>query len=372
MRRKDGTTVWTEVKVSLIRDESNRPAGILGVTRDIAKRKMAEDRVRESEERLKDLIFSIADWVWEVDENGVYTYSSQRGFDLFGKSPEEIIGKTPFDFMPPDEAERVAAIFSEIVANKAPINDLENWNVGINGTRICLLTNGVPILDKEGNLKGYRGVDKDITQRKLSEEMLAESHKKLRAALGAVINTLVVTLEARDPYTAGHQKRVADLARAIGAEMGLEGERLEGLWMAGTIHDIGKISVPAEILSKPSRLSPTQMTLIREHSQAGRDILKDVEFPWPIAEIIHQHHERLDGTGYPRGLKGNEIHLKARILAVADTVEAMATHRPYRPALGIDAALDEIARGKGVVYDPDAADACLRLFREKGFQLEGA
>ena len=150
--------------------------------RDITERKRAEETLRESEERLRDIIFSIADWVWEVDENGVYTYSSQKGFDIFGKSREDIIGKTPFDFMPPDEAKRVAAIFSEIVANKAPIKDLENWNIGKDGERICLLTNGVPILDEEGNLKGYRGVDKDITERKQAEEEREKLQSQLNQA----------------------------------------------------------------------------------------------------------------------------------------------------------------------------------------------
>ncbi|MEW6187022.1 MAG: HD domain-containing phosphohydrolase [Thermodesulfobacteriota bacterium] len=367
---RDGSTVWTEMRLSFIRDEKNRPASILGVTRDISERRKAEHLVRESEARLRDIIFSIADWVWEVDENGVYTYSSQKGIDLFGEHRGDIIGKTPFDFMPSDEAQRVAAIFSEVSANKLPIKDLENWNIGRNGQRICLLTNGLPIVDERGNLKGYRGVDKDITRRKQMEMQIEKSHAKLRAALGTVISTLTVTVEVRDPYTAGHQKRVAHLAQAIGMEMGWKEDRLEGLWMAGTIHDIGKISVPAEILSKPSRLTPTEISLIQEHSQAGWDILKNVEFSWPIAEIILQHHERMNGSGYPRNLKGDEILMETRILSVADVVEAMVSHRPYRPALGVEAALEEIENNKGILYDPEVVEGCLRLFRQKGFSFE--
>jgi PAS domain S-box-containing protein/putative nucleotidyltransferase with HDIG domain len=334
-------------------------------------RKRAEDELRESEERLRDIMFSIADWVWEVDENGVYTYSSQKGIDLFGESRRDIIGKTPFDFMPPDEAKRVAAIFSEIVANKAPIKDLENWNIRGNGERICLLTNGVPILDEKGNIKGYRGVDKDITDSKRAEERLKETLENLKNALNTTIQVMVSAVEIRDPYTAGHQIRSADLACAIAAEMGLPKEQVGAIRMAGSIHDIGKLSIPAEILSKPTKLSDLEFSMIKEHARKGFEMLKDVESPWPLAEIVYQHHERMDGSGYPRNLKGEEICMEARILTVADVVEAMASHRPYRAGLGSEAALNEIQKNRGIFYDDAVADACLRLFREKGFQLEG-
>jgi putative nucleotidyltransferase with HDIG domain len=182
---------------------------------------------------------------------------------------------------------------------------------------------------------------------------------------------MVAAVESRDPYTAGHQIRSADLARAIATEMGLPPEKIDGIRTAGAIHDIGKLSIPAEILSKPTKLSAIELSLIKEHSLKGYEMLKDVESPWPLAEMVYQHHERMDGSGYPRNLKGDEILMEARILAVADVVEAMASHRPYRPGLGIDAALKEIEKNKGIFYDDAVADACLRLFREKGFILEG-
>jgi PAS domain S-box-containing protein len=464
-------------------------------------RRMAEELRRESEERLRDIIFSIADWVWEVDEKGVYTYSSQQGPELLGESRGDIIGKTPFDFMPPDEAKRVAAVFSGIVVNKAPIKDLENWNIRKDGERICLLTNGLPILDEEGNLKGYRGVDKDITERKKAEmelkeskalieavvenaplmiflkeatdlrfvifnrageellgydrkdligknnldlfppeqaahfmakdrevidgepgmldipeeplltakkgqrllhtrkvcirgadgktkyllgiseditefkkaqEELQQSFERLRKTLEATVQAIAMVIEARDPYTAGHQRRVAHLSLAIAEELKLKSDHIEGLHMAAMIHDIGKISVPAEILSKPTKLTPTEFSLTKVHPQTGYDILKEIDFPWPVAQMVFQHHEKMDGSGYPNGLKGEDILLDARIIAVADVVEAMASHRPYRPALGIDVALNEIEKNRGSFYDDAVVDACLRLFREKGFQLEGA
>jgi putative nucleotidyltransferase with HDIG domain len=180
---------------------------------------------------------------------------------------------------------------------------------------------------------------------------------------------MVSAVETRDPYTAGHQVRSADLARAIATEMGLPQDKIDGIRMAGSIHDIGKLSIPAEILSNPTKLPELEFSLIKEHAKKGYEMLKDVESPWPLAEIVRQHHERMDGSGYPRNLKGDEICMEARILAVADVVEAMASHRPYRPGLGIDAALNEIEKNKGIFYDDAVADACLRLFREKGFQL---
>ena len=197
-----------------------------------------------------------------------------------------------------------------------------------------------------------------------------ESVDRLRKALGGTVQAIASVVETKDPYTAGHQRRVANLARAMGTELGLSPDQIEGLRMAGIIHDIGKISVPAEILSTPRRLTPIEFSLIKMHSQSGYDILKDVDFPWPIARMVLEHHERMDGSGYPNGLTGNDILLESRVLAVADVVEAMATHRPYRPALGLEPALQEITQNRGVLFDEEAVDACLRLFREKGYTIK--
>jgi HD-GYP domain-containing protein (c-di-GMP phosphodiesterase class II) len=209
----------------------------------------------------------------------------------------------------------------------------------------------------------------EIGVRKRAEKQLQDTLESLRKAAGATIQVMASAVEARDPYTAGHQIRSANLARAIATEMGLSPEKIEGIRMAGSIHDIGKLSIPAEILSKPTKLSEIEFSLIKEHARQGYEMLKDVESPWPLAEIVFQHHERMDGSGYPRNLKGDEILMEARILNVADVVEAMASHRPYRAGLGIDAALNEIEKNRGLYYDKTVADACLRLFREKGFQL---
>jgi HD-GYP domain-containing protein (c-di-GMP phosphodiesterase class II) len=225
-------------------------------------------------------------------------------------------------------------------------------------------------LDSDGKFVQMLGIVQDITKRKKAEEALKKSLENLEKAFGTTIQVMVSAVESRDPYTAGHQLRATDLARAIAMEMGLSQNKIEGIRMAGSIHDIGKLSIPAEILSKPTKLTNIEFSLIKEHSLKGYEMLKDVESPWPLAQIVYQHHERMDGTGYPRNLKGDEILIEARILAVADVVEAMASHRPYRPGLGIDVALNEIEKNRGIFYDNAVADACLRLFREKGFQLK--
>jgi len=189
----------------------------------------------------------------------------------------------------------------------------------------------------------------------------------LRTSLEQIIQVIADTVDQRDPYTAGHQRRVAELCVRIADKMSLESERIRGLHLAASIHDVGKIGVPAEILAKPGLLTPTQYGLIKEHPQLGYELVKNVLFPWPIAEMIRQHHEHIDGSGYPQGLAGEAILIESRILTVADVVEAISTHRPYRPARGIAFALEEILRGRGTAYDPDVVDACIRVFREDGY-----
>jgi HD-GYP domain-containing protein (c-di-GMP phosphodiesterase class II) len=202
--------------------------------------------------------------------------------------------------------------------------------------------------------------DRIANQHRIDEE-------RLRSSLEQTVTAISDTLEMRDEYTAGHQRRVGELAVAISRELGLSVDAIHGVGLAAGVHDIGKIKVPSEILSKPGKLSDAEFMLIKEHAQSGYDILKGIRFPWSIADMVWQHHERMDGSGYPRGLKGEQILMESRILAVADVVEAMASYRPYRPALGVDAALREIARGRGTAYDAVVADACLKLFSEKRF-----
>jgi PAS domain S-box-containing protein len=343
---------------------------VLSMEQGIRARKQAEKSLRESEAKFRALVESTSDWIWEVDEHGVYTYSSPQVHDLLGYTAEEVIGKTPFELMPPDEVGRLKAEFQSCVDGKKSLLLVENVNLHKNGKLVYLETSGVPILDTQGVYKGYRGVDRDITERKEAERERHASAQKQQQILLQTIEAIASTVEARDPYTAGHQKRVARLASAIAGEMGLPADTTQAIYLASTVHDLGKIRIPAEILSKPGRLNDIEFELVKTHPQTGYDIIKDIQFPWPIAQMVLQHHERQDGSGYPNGMKSNEILLEAKIIAVADVVEAMSSHRPYRPGLGLDAALDEILKHRGRLYDAAVVDCCLALFRDKKFVLE--
>ena len=208
-------------------------------------------------------------------------------------------------------------------------------------------------------------------ERKRSEQKLQQSYEKLKTVLEETVHALASAVGKRDPYTASHQIRVTELACAIAEEMGLSKDLIDGLRIAGLLHDIGKIAVPTEILSKPTKLTQAEFSIVKTHSQVGCDIIKSIEFPWPVAQIVLQHHEKLNGSGYPRGLRGNDILLEARILSVADVVEAMASHRPYRPSLGLDVALNDVASNQGTLYDPNVVKACLDLINSRGFRFTG-
>lgn len=219
------------------------------------------------------------------------------------------------------------------------------------------------------NARIYEDLRKEVNERKRAEDVVKQTLEKLRNSLRRIIDVIALTVESKDPYTAGHQRRATDLARAIATEMELPPQRIDGIRMAGVIHDLGKLIVPSEILSKPGKLSEQEFNLIKMHPKVGYDILKDIEFPWPVAQIVLQHHEKLNGSGYPSGLTGEDILLEAKILAVSDVVEAMASHRPYRPSLGMPTALDEISKNRGVLYDPTVVDACLKCVTQGNFSF---
>jgi len=367
--KEQGNKVW--VLVNAVPVFVNDEIGQVIVTFvDITDRKLAEEALLASETKYRGILENLDDAYFEIDLKGNFVFFNKALVSQTGYSREELVGMNYRKYMSPEMAKTVSMIFSEIYKTGQPVRLFEYEIIMKNGqlrnneswTSIVFDDNGKPI--------GFRGVARDITKRKLAEGQLKNTLENLRKAFIASIQLMVSAVEARDPYTAGHQIRTTNLARAIATEMGLPQEKIEGLRMAGAIHDIGKISIPAELLSKPTKPTNVEFSLIKEHARIGYEMLKDVESPWPLAEIVHQHHERMDGSGYPRNLKGNEIIMEARILAVADVVEAMASHRPYRPAIGIEAALEEIEKNKGILYDDAVADACLRLFREKCFQLE--
>jgi len=239
------------------------------------------------------------------------------------------------------------------------------------GVLNLLLSGTHPINNKEDEFfHSVADVLAGIIEQRRTDDKLNQTVSTLRTTLGGTIHAMALAVETRDPYTAGHQRRVSNLARAIATEMGLSPDQIEATRIAGIVHDLGKISVPSEILSKPGEISSIEHMLINTHPQKGFEILDSISFPWPIAQIVLQHHERLDGSGYPAGLTKDNILIEARVLSVADVVEAMASHRPYRPSRGIQLAMEEITENKGILYDPRVVDACLKLFLNKGFKFD--
>jgi PAS domain S-box-containing protein/putative nucleotidyltransferase with HDIG domain len=294
-------------------------------------------------------------------------FVNSAAIGMVGYSKEILTSKSFTDFIHPDDINMVVDHHIKRIKGEEVPPIYPFRIIGQDGTVIWCELNAA-VIQWKGKPATLLFLT-NITERKKADEELHQTLDSLRKAVSTTIQVMVSAIEMRDPYTAGHQSRVADLASAIATEMGLPQEKIDGIRMAGSIHDIGKLSIPAEILSKPTKLTDIEYSLIKEHSRSGYEMLKNVESPWPLAQIVYQHHERMDGSGYPRNLKGDEILIEARIMTVADVVEAMASHRPYRPGLGIDAALAEIEKNKGAHYDNTVVDACLRLFREKGYQL---
>jgi PAS domain S-box-containing protein len=368
-RKKDGTVIWAMVFVTPLDPSEARPTMRLGVIEDITERKRAEEALRETNETLGTIIQSSPIAIIALDPDGNVTRWNPAAEQMFGWMESEVLGQ----FLPiVSEDKRDEHLkLRECVLRGEAFTNVEVRRRKKDGSPIDISVSTAPLRDSKFRVTGIMSVSTDITERKRTEKQLRESLEQLRRAVETTIQVLVMAVEMKDPYTAGHQRRMTNLARAVATEMGLPPEKIEGLRMAGVIHDIGKITLPTEILSKPTKLSAIEFSLLKEHVRLGYDILKDVESPWPLAEIVLQHHERMDGSGYPRGLKGEEILIEARILAVADVVEAMASHRPYRAALGLDAALEEIEKNRGLLYDSHVVNTCLRVFREKGYQIEG-
>jgi PAS domain S-box-containing protein len=373
--RKDGSIVLMENHLSFMRDEAKKPVGIISVSHDITDRKRTKEALLESEAQYRWLSEHITDGVWLIDMNLKPTYQSPSMEKLTGFTHEELMELPMEKRVTPESFKLAFELFLELLprimadSDYNPLRTLELECCCKDGTILWTENKFSGIRDENGKPVSILAEVRDITERKQAEEERKQSFERVRKALRATVQAISMTVEMKDPYTSGHQQRVADLARSIATEMGLSADRQDFIRTASSIHDIGKISLPAEILSKPTKLTDLEFKLIKTHSQSGYDILKDIEFPWPVADVVLQHHERMDGSGYPHGLKGENISLEARILAVADVVEAITSHRPYRPALGIDVALEEISRNRGIFYDADAVDACLKLFREKGYTL---
>lgn len=333
-----------------------------------------ENALKESRNFLWRVIDTVPNYIFVKDRDSKYIMVNKAYAKTFNTTPKKMIGKTDFDYVKnsklrKEDAERFALDDKRVLETEKPIFILEDPVTNKDGYVKWVQTTKVP-LDSPGKPGVLLGVSVDISARKKAEEDLKASFERLQKLMEETVNGLVSAVEMRDPYTAGHQRRVSSLACAIAEEMKLEKNTIDGLRIASIVHDIGKIYVPSEILSKPGKLTEAEFDLIKTHSKAGYDILSSIQFPWPVAEIVLQHHERINGSGYPQGIENDKIIFESRILGVADVVEATSSHRPYRPALGIEFALNEITTNKGTLYDKEVVEMCVKVFNEKKFQFK--
>lgn len=328
----------------------------------------ANRRLSVSEEKFRGIYENLQDVYLEADVDGTLTEVSPQ-IEILSRGQyraEDLIGKPAVIFY---HDKRLRQTVLAKLEEDGQIRDFESVFVNRDGSLIPCSISATLRRNSHGESLGVASTIRDTSVRKHAEEHILSSARRLKATFLSTVQMAMALSEMRDAYTVGHERRVGEIAVAIATELGFDEDRLEGLRVAGYLHDVGKISIPSEILSRPVRLSHTEMSLVKGHAQAGYEVLKEVEFPWPVAEVALQHHERLDGSGYPRGLKGEEMLLEARIVAVADVVEAMASHRPYRPGLGIEAALSELKNNRGKLYDEQVVDACLKVFREKNYRM---
>lgn len=355
---------WFLLTVTALPDGQRSAATVMHV--NITGRKLAEQALLQESLRNQAFLRNASDGVHVLDAGGSVHEVSDSFCSMLGYAREELIGADASlwnaQWSDHELKQTVARHLSteerSIFETRYRRKDGTIIEVEVSGQRLQI--NGQPMLFYSA---------RDVTDRNRTQKEILNYVEQLKTAFLSTVEVATVMSEMRDPYTSGHERRVGEIAAAISAELGFDSRRQEGLKVAGHLHDIGKIGVPSEILSKPGGLSATQMQLVREHAQAGYEILKSVEFPWPVAQVALQHHERMDGSGYPQGLKGEAILFEARIMAVADVVEAISSHRPYRAALGLARALAEIEHGRATAYDPIIVDACLKLFRDENRAL---
>lgn len=367
LRRKDGSVFDVEVTANYRDLNGGR---LYAFIRDVTERKKSEGALRESEERFRTIFEDAPVGTVLLSPDYKVIKVNQSLCDMLGYTCEELCELTFMDVTHPEDLARDLDLTQRLFKGEIPAFKLEKRYFKKTGEVIWTELTAVVGLDQEGNAIYVLRMLQDVTERKSAENERQKSFERLQRVMEGTIEVIAKLGEIRDPYTAGHERRVAQLATAIAREMDLPDARVDTIRIASILHDIGKISIPSEILAKPGKISDNEMRLIHTHPSVGSEILNGVEFAGPVAKAIGQHHERLDGSGYPDGLSNDSIMLEARILAVADVVEAMLSHRPYRAALGKESALEEISVNRGTQYDPVVVEACLRLFREKGFELE--
>ncbi|WP_371380092.1 HD domain-containing phosphohydrolase [Sporomusa aerivorans] len=324
--------------------------------------------LKEQVHFLQILIDSIPNPIFYKDKHGIYKGCNTAFEAYIGLPRKELTGKSVFDISPKQLAQKYFDMDNDLL-NYRGRQEYESRVKYADGSFRDVIFNKATFNSSSGELAGIVGAIVDVSKQKQIELALKQTSEKLSLVLNQTVQAMATITEMRDIYTAGHQQRVSGLSLAIAREMNLPEDTIQAVEVAALLHDIGKISIPSEILTKPGKLSFHEFEIVKGHSETGFEILKSIDFPYPVAEIVRQHHERLDGSGYPRGLSGKEVLLEARILMVADVVEAISSHRPYRPALGIVKAITEINLLKGIQYDSDVVEACLKVF-EKGYAFD--
>lgn len=365
----DGSERWLHTFKIGLYDEAGQATHLLGISVDISERARMEEALRDNQIKLAEAQRMAHLGYWELDLLTNKLDWSDEIFRIFELDPAQFSASYEafLATIHPEDREEVKQAYEDSLKHHAAYQ-IHHRLLMKDGRIKYVLEKCETTYNAAGQPLRSLGTVQDVTASMFAEKALSEQQKVLEQALEGTIHTVSMAVELRDPYTAGHQRRVAELSCAIARQLGLDEERIRGIRLGATIHDIGKIGIPAEVLSKPSHLTDIELRIVREHARMGYDILKEVRFPWPVADIAHQHHERMDGSGYPQGLKGEAIALEARIVAVADVVESMASHRPYRPSLGIEAARAELVAGRGSLYDAQVVDACLHAL-DNGFLL---
>jgi PAS domain S-box-containing protein len=331
---------------------------------DITERKQAENNLLESKERYRIVVENAHEAIIITRDTNV-VFANNAAAEQIGYSKETLTSGAFTNFIHPEDRNLVTEYSTKRLRGEE-VPSIYSFRIITHDGKIKWAELNATVIEWNKKPATLNFLN-DITERKMLEEERIESYSRIKKTLQATVQSIALLVETKDPYTAGHQQRVAQLAVAIAKEMGLTSDQQDFIYTASIIHDLGKVSVPSELLSKPTKLTEVEFNLIKTHSPSGYNILKDIDFPWPVADAVLQHHERMNGSGYPNHLQGDSILLEARILAVADVVEAISSHRPYRPSLGINFALDEISKNKGTLYDDNAVDACLKLFQEKNF-----
>ena len=359
-KSKDGKPVWVAIIASCVLTDDKKKC-LEGIIENITQHKEMEEKLELERDFMQGLQDNIPDAIYFKDRQNKIVKVNKFYAEGMKLKYADIIGKTDFDFFPKEQAQKMFDDDNLALNGKPIIGKIERTLLP-NGTWNQVITTKIPMYDRSGDIIGTMGITRDMTAYANLE----------RERLGMLINTLMVlgkALEMRDPYTFIHNHKVADIAERIAKALEWDENRILGIKLAGELHDLGKISIPLDILNKPGKLSDLEYKLIQEHVVKCYDLFKDIKFPFSLADMVYQHHERLDGTGYPRGLKGDDILLEARILAVSDVLEAMTSHRPYREALGLDKALDELQKGSGPKYDPQVVEVVVHLVTENGNKI---